>query len=148
MTAYEPIEVKEPHRGTKIAGGIVSLASGIIVGVLYVYFFIFCLFFGYIAIIFGEPRYWFLIILIPVALAGAALLVTGGIMGFTNISKTGAILSLLGSGLAIAFNVFLWYGATNASSLHPLISFPFIGLPASLIGLIGGVLLAIALRGG
>ena len=148
MTAYVPVEVKEPHKGLKITGGIISLGTGAAIIGVYIFYFIFSIFFGYIAIIFGEPRYWFLLILYPIILAGGALLITGGIMGFTGLSKTGVILSFLGSGLSIGYNVYLWNVAHKVEDLAALMRYPMIGLPIALISLIGGVLLAVALRNG
>ncbi len=142
------MEYKEPPRALKISGGIVSIIGGAATLVIYVYFLIFCIFFGFIAIIFGEPRYWFIIILLPIILAGGALFITAGAMGFSSLSKTSVILGYIGSGLSIGFNIYLWNLSKSDVDLLGMTPFPIYGLPFALVGLIGAILLTIALTKG
>lgn len=150
MTVYEEME---SSKSLRIVGGVLSVVSGGISLVAYVAYFIWGLIFGYIALIFGHPEVLLLLLAIPIVWAGAALLFAGGIVGFTRQTKVGAILSLIGSIGVTIFNLVMIYLITQ-SELDPevlaffesLLPITYMIIPVSIVGIIGAIILFIAIR--
>ncbi|HUY01568.1 MAG TPA: hypothetical protein VMV49_18535 [Candidatus Deferrimicrobium sp.] len=145
MASYEETE---PPKGLRIAGGVISIVCGGIIAVIFVFFLFVGGLLSIIAIIFGEPGLLLLLFCSPVLIAGAVLLFTGGLLGLLKVARVGAILALIGSILVIIFNFFSYklligYAGTG---LEFFLTAAIIIIPLSIIGVIGSVLLFIALR--
>ncbi|MFX1296067.1 MAG: hypothetical protein ACFFD2_14610 [Promethearchaeota archaeon] len=143
MKTYIPVEVEEPSKGLKITGGIISIIGGAATLIIYIIYLFWTIIFGFIALIFAEPRYLLLLFGTPIIFAGAVLLFVGGIIGFTSASKTGAILAMIGAATVNIFNIILFDMLTEWGEivLRPLV---IIAIPMGIIGIIGAIILLIA----